>query len=231
MKERIAQRSNILPGISCVMMMVALYLVFIYVPTAQGMGIMVQKVFYFHVPLAWLSYLAFTIVLVCSGLYLWRREAKWDIIARSSAEVGVVFTALVLITGSIWAKSAWGYWWTWDARLTSTLVLWLIYVAYLMVRSFAVEEDRGARFAAVFGIAGFFSVPLSALAITLWRTQHPPPVIFEGGLAPEMLFAMLFCVVTFTALYIQLLTQRISLRQIETEIDKISQNLSYQGGK
>jgi len=224
MKERIAQRSNILPGISFVLMIVALSLVFLIVPTEKEMG-MVQRVFYFHVPLAWLAYLAFSIVLVCSGLYLWKREAKWDIIARSSAEVGVVFTTLVLVTGSIWAKSAWGIWWTWDARLTSTLVLWLIYIAYLMVRSFTAEQDQGARFAAVVGIAGFFSVPLSALAITLWRTQHPTPVIFEGGLGDwRMLFTLIFCVITFTFLFVQLLMQRVSLRQIETEIDKLRYN-------
>jgi len=224
MKERIAQKSNILPGISFVLMIIALSLVFLIVPTEKEMG-MVQRVFYFHVPLAWLAYLAFSIVLVCSGLYLWKREAKWDIIARSSAEVGVVFTTLVLVTGSIWAKSAWGIWWTWDARLTSTLVLWLIYIAYLMVRSFTAEQDQGARFAAVVGIAGFFSVPLSALAITLWRTQHPTPVIFEGGLEDwRMLFTLIFCVITFTFLFVQLLMQRVSLRQIETEIDKLRYN-------
>jgi heme exporter protein C len=225
MKARITQRQLLLLATSFVLMMIALALVFIIVPTEKEMG-MVQRVFYFHVPLAWLAYLAFSIVLVCSGLYLWKRDAKWDIIARSSAEVGVVFTTLVLVTGSIWAKSAWGIWWTWDSRLTSTLVLWLIYIAYLMVRSFAVEEDRGARFAAVVGIAGFFSVPLSAMAITLWRTQHPNPVIFEGGLEDwRMLFTLIFCVVTFTALFIQLLIQRVSLRQIETEIYKLRYNL------
>jgi heme exporter protein C len=224
MKERIMQRSNILPGTSFVLMMVALYLVFVYVPTEQTMGI-VQRIFYFHVPIAWLSYLAFAVVLVCSILYLRTREGKWDIIARSSAEVGIIFTTLVLITGSLWGKAAWGVWWTWDARLTSELVLWLIYIAYLMVRSFAVEEDRGARFAAVIGIAGFFSVPLSALAITLWRTQHPRPLIFEGGLVSSMLFTLMFCVITFTVLYVLLLIQRVSLRKIENEINKLKHNL------
>ena len=180
----------------------------------------------FHVSSAWVGYLALFVAFVASLLFLARRESRWDGIALSSVEIGLVFITEAIVTGSIWAKSAWGIWWTWDARLTSTLVLWLVYIAYLMVRSFTVEEDRGARFAAVVGIAGFFSVPLSALAITLWRTQHPTPVIFEGGLEDwRMLFTLIFCVVTFTALFIQLLMQRVSLRQIETETEKIKYNL------
>jgi len=222
MKARITQRQILLLATSFVMMIVALYLVFIYAPTEKVMGD-VQRVFYFHVPLAWLSYLAFGVVLVCSILYLRSREGKWDIIARSAAEVGVLFTTLVLITGPIWAKAYWDTWWTWDARLTSELVLWMIYIVYLMVRSFATEEDRGARFAAVVGIVGFLSVPLSAFAIVLWRTLHPAPVM--GDLDPRMLFTLIFCVFTFTVLFVQLLILRVSCRKTETEIEKIKHNL------
>src|SRR4030042_5901728 len=145
--------SRILLGISFLLMVAALYLVFIYVPTEATMGV-VQRIFYFHVPVAWVAFLAFFVVFVGSILYLWKRESKWDILAYSSAEVGIVFTTLVLITGPLWAKPTWGVWWVWDARLTTTLVLWLIYLAYLMVRSFALEESQGARFAAVVGIVG-----------------------------------------------------------------------------
>ncbi|MBT3363364.1 MAG: cytochrome c biogenesis protein CcsA [Chloroflexi bacterium] len=220
MKERIMQKSSILPVTSVALLLVSVYLILGYVPTESTMG-WVQRVFYFHVPIAWLSYLAFFIVFVCSIFYLSTRERKWDIIARSAAEVGVVFTALVLVTGSIWAKSSWGTWWEWNERLTSELVLWLVYIAYLMVRSFATEEDRGARSAAVIGIAGFFSVPISALSIRLWDTVHPQVDIFKGGLAPEMLFTLLFCIVAFTVLFVQFLLMRISMRNVEVEIAKL----------
>jgi len=216
--------SRILLGISFGLMMAALYLVFIYVPTEETMGV-VQRIFYFHVPVAWVSFLAFFVVFIGSILFLWKRDEKWDMLARSSAEIGIVFTSLVLITGPIWAKPAWGVWWTWDARLTTTLIMWVIYVSYLMVRSFAVEESRGARFAAVVGIVGFVDIPITAIAITLWRTQHPRPVIFEGGLAPSMLLTLIICVAAFTLLYVYLLLQAISLKQAEADLGKISQAL------
>jgi len=186
------------------------------------MGI-VQRIFYFHVPVAWLAFLAFFIVFISSILYLWRRQNKWDVIAGSSAEVGIVFTTLGLITGSIWAKPVWGVWWTWDSRLTTALVLWFIYVAYLIVRSFVTDEQRGARFAAVVGIVGFIDVPIVALAITLWRTQHPGPVIFQGGLTLPMLLTLLVCLAAFTALYSLLLFQGISIKSDEIEIKRLKQ--------
>lgn len=222
MKQGRVLRSDILLGLGFLLMIAALYLVFIYVPTEAGMGI-VQRIFYFHVPLAWVAFLAFFVVFVGSILYLWKRDDRWDTLAYSSGEVGIVFTTLVLITGPIWAKPIWGVWWTWDARLTTTLVLWLIYLAYLMVRSFATEESRGARFAAVVGIVGFLDVPIVALAIVLGRTQHPGPVIFEGGLAPPMLLTLLVCLAAFTVLYVLLLRQRMSLRAAELEIGKLKQ--------
>lgn len=200
----------------------AQYLVFLYVPTEATMGI-VQRIFYFHVPVAWVAFLAFFIVFLSSILYLWKRHDKWDVIASSSAEVGIVFTTLVLITGSIWAKPIWGVWWVWEPRLTTALVLWFIYVAYLLVRSYASEESRGARFAAVVGIVGFIDVPIVALAITLWRTQHPGPVIFQGGLAPPMLLTLLICLFAFTTLYVILLMQRVSMKNDETELRRLKE--------
>ncbi len=207
-------------GLSFILFIGALYLVFIYVPTEATMGI-VQRIFYFHVPVAWVAFLAFFIVFIGSILYLWRRQNKWDVIASSSAEVGMVFTTLVLITGSIWAKPIWGVWWVWEPRLTTALVLWFIYAAYLLVRSYASDESRGARFAAVVGIVGFIDVPIAALAITLWRTQHPGPVIFQGGLAPPMLLTLLICLAAFTTLYALLLIQRVSMKNDETELRRL----------
>jgi len=223
MKERGVMRSNSLLGLSFLLMVAALYLVFVYVPTEKEMGI-VQRIFYLMVPMGWLALLSFLIVFIGSILYLRKRESRWDILAHSSAEVGIVFTTLALITGAIWAKPIWGVWWTWEPRLTATLVLWLIYLAYLMVRSFATEESRGARFAAVVGIIGFIDIPIVALATTLWRGMHPGAVIFEGGLAPSMLLTLLVSIAAFTALYFCLLGRRIGLREVEAEIKKLSQD-------
>jgi heme exporter protein C len=209
-----------LPALSLALLVAGLYLVFLYVPTERTMGV-VQRIFYFHVPVAWVAFLAFFIVFIASIMYLSKRDDKWDLLAAASAEVGVVFTTLVLITGSIWARPIWGVWWVWEPRLTTALVLWFIYVAYLLVRSYASEESRGARFAAVVGIVGFIDVPIVALAITLWRTQHPGPLIFEGGLAPSMLLTLLVCLAAFTTLYVVLLRLRLSLRRVEREINII----------
>ncbi len=215
-------KKNILLWLSLVLMVIALYLVFIYVPTEKEMGI-VQRIFYLMVPMGWLSLLAFLIVFIGSILYLVKRHSKWDILARSSAEVGFVFTTLALITGSIWAKPIWGVWWTWEPRLTATLVLWFIYLAYFMVRSFATEESRGARFAAIVGIVGFVDIPIVSLATTLWRGIHPGPIIFQGGLAPSMLLTLLVSIAAFTALYCLLLIQRVSSRNDEIEIKRLKE--------
>ncbi len=211
---------NVLLGLAFILFVWALYLIFIYVPTEKTMGI-VQKIFYLMVPMGWLALLAFLVVFIGSILYLAKRERKWDILAHSSAEVGIVFTTLALITGSIWAKPIWGVWWAWEPRLTATLVLWLIYLAYLMVRSFATEESQGARFAAVVGIVGFIDIPIIALATTLWRGIHPPPLIFQGGLAPPMLLTLIVSIIAFTTLYYLLLTQRVLMKNDEIELSRL----------
>jgi heme exporter protein C len=206
--------------VSVLLMLAALYMVFIFVPTDAETGI-VQRIFYFHVPLAWIAFLAFFIVFGCSIMYLWKRDKKWDVLASSSAEVGLVFTTLFLLTGSIWAKPIWGVWWTWDSRLTSSLILWLIYLAYFIIRSYISEEQRRARFAAIVGIIGFIDVPIIALAITLWRTQHPGPVIFEGGLVPEMVWTLLVSIAAFTSLFVMLFSYRTLIKQDEDELNRL----------
>ena len=218
MSENNTLRDNTLLGLGFILMIAALYLVFIYAPTEEAMGD-IQRIFYFHVALAWVSFLAFFIVFVCSILYLWKRVERWDIVARCSAELGVVFTTLVLITGPIWARPVWGAWWTWDARLTATLVLWLTYIAYLLVRGYAAEEARGARFAAVLGIAGFIDVPIVYLSIHLWRTQHPPSLV--GDLVPSMLLTLIVSVAAFTVLFIVLVGRSISLRNLEAGVRQL----------
>jgi heme exporter protein C len=209
-----------LPVLCFLLFAAALYLVFLYVPTEAMMGV-VQRIFYFHVPVAWVSFLAFFIVFIASILYLVKRSDTWDLLAAASAEIGVVFTTLVLITGSIWAKPIWGAWWVWDPRLTTALVMWFIYLAYLLVRSFAAEPARGARFAAVIGIVGFVDVPIVALSITLWRTQHPSPVIFNGGLADSMVLTLMVSLAAFTVLYALLLKVRLSQKNMENEVKRL----------
>jgi heme exporter protein C len=210
-----------LMGVGLGLMITALYLVFIYVPTDKHTGI-IQRIFYFHVPLAWISFLAFFVVFICSIFYLRRKAPGWDTIAHASAEVGILFTTLVLITGPIWAKPVWGIWWTWDARLTTTLVLWLTYIAYILVRNYAITKEQGARFAAVVGIVGFIDVPIVFLAVKLWRTQHPSTIVFEGGLTPAMMFTLLICIAAFTVLYVLLVIQSYALKNIEAELDNLS---------
>src|SRR3989338_5199037 len=210
-------KKYILPGSALALMLASLYLVFVWVPTERMMGI-VQRVFYLMVPAGWLALLSFLVVFVGSILYLAKRQERWDILARSSAEIGIVCTTLALIVGSIWAKPIWGVWWSWEPRLTATLVLWLVYLAYFLVRSFATEESRGARFAAVVGIAGFIDIPIVALATTLWRGMHPPPLIFQGGLAPQMLLTLMVSIAAFTVFFFILLALRVSMANNEVDI-------------
>jgi heme exporter protein C len=217
MDGRRTLRHYILVGLGFALMVAALYMVFIYVPTDKNTGA-VQRIFYFHVPLAWIGFLAFFVVFVCSILYLTKRNVKWDTIASASAEVGVVFTSLVLITGSVWAKAAWGIWWAWDARLTATLVLWFTYMAYLLVRQYVSEDSQRARLCAVLGIIGFIDVPIVMVAVMLWRTQHPTTIIFEGGLVPSMVSTLMVCIGAFTVLYSVLIIQSTRLKNLEADI-------------
>ena len=216
---------RILIGVGFILMMASLYMIFIYVPTEANMGA-VQRIFYFHVPLAWLAFVAFFIVFVCSIGYLKKRNPRWDRVASSSAEVGLIFTTLFLISGSVWAKPIWGVWWTWEPRLTSALVLWLIYIAYLLIRSYVSNKEQGARFSAVVGIVGFLDVPIVALAISLWPTNHPPALVFEGGLAPSMLATLLVSIAAFSVLFTILLFQNLAKKDIESEVDKIKNTVS-----
>jgi heme exporter protein C len=212
-----------LPLATLVLLPLSMAAIFLYAPTERVQG-PVQRIFYLHLPLAWVAYLAFFIVFLASVLYLWKRHPRWDRLAVSAAEIGVVFTTLVLITGSIWARPIWGTWWSWDARLTTTLVLWFIYVGYLMVRSYAGDEQRGARYAAVLGIVGFFDVPIIHQSVTWWRTLHPEPVVLaQGGPAmpAEMLETFLLSMAAFTALFGWLLWERLRLEQTRAELRQL----------
>jgi heme exporter protein C len=218
-------RPRIALSLSILLMLTALFMVFIYVPTDKGMGV-IQRIFYFHVPVAWIAFAAFFVTFVASIVYLVKRKPWWDFVASASAEIGLIFTTLVLITGSIWGKSWWTVWWTWDARLTSSLVLWLIYIAYFIVRAYVSEEERRFRYAAVIGIVGFIDVPIVALSIQLWsRKMHPPALIFEGGLTPPMLATLLVSIAAFSAVYCTFLFLRIHLKEDEYELNKLKETM------
>jgi heme exporter protein C len=215
-------RPRILLVLSTLLILTALFMVFVYVPTDAGQGV-IQRIFYFHVPVAWIAFLAFFVTFVAGITYLVKRNPFWDIVASASAEIGLLFTTLILITGSIWARPVWGVWWTWDARLTSSLVLWLIYLSYFIVRSYISDEERKARFAAVVGIIGFVDVPIVGLAIQLSRTQHPSAIIFEGGLAGSMLATLLVSIAAFTVLYMLFMAVQVHLKEDERELKSLKE--------
>lgn len=159
---------------------IGLYLGLVAAPPDAVQG-EVQRIMYLHVPSILTAYVAFTVTFVASILYLWKRDLRADAVAASSAEVGVVFTGITLATGSIWGKSTWGVWWTWDARLTLTAILFTIYVGYLMLRAFAEEPQAAARYGAVLAILGFLDIPLNHLAVQWWRTLHQPSSLLRPG--------------------------------------------------
>ncbi len=170
-----------------------------------------QKILYVHAPAAWVAFMAFGLVAVASGLYLWLREDRLDRIAESSAEVGVVFTTVVLTTGPLWGKPVWGAYWTWDARLTLTLFLWLIYLAYLVLRGAVEDPATRARYSAVLGILGALLIPFIHLSVYLFRTLHPQPILMKPSapsLPGEMLTTLLLAFASFTLLYVALLRAR-----------------------
>jgi heme exporter protein C len=178
------------------LVLVALYGAFIYAPTEKVMG-EVQRIFYFHVGAAFNAFLAFFVVFVAGILYLKSRNVIWDRVAVASVEVGVVFTTVVLTTGPIWAKPVWNTWFPWgDPRVMTTLVLWLIYVAYLILRTSLPEGDRKYRFSAVFGIIGFLDVPIVWMSIRWWRTIHPVVITSEGtNLEPRMAQVLMLSII------------------------------------
>lgn len=214
---------NLLLVASFLVMVAALYMVFLWAPTEQTMG-QVQRIFYFHVASAWVAFLAFFVVFVGSLAYLWKGKTAWDHLAVSSAELGVIFTTVAIAAGSLWAKPVWGVWWTWDPRLTTTLVIWFIYVAYLLVRAYTEEPSRQARFAAIVGIIGFLDVPLVFMSIRWWRTIHPEPVVLGSpgsGLAPEMTLTLVVSLIALTFLYALLLWRRFSLERLAEKIARL----------
>ena len=206
---------GVLPWLTLTTMIAALVMVFLYVPNERVQGV-VQRIFYFHLPAAWNTFLGFFIVAGASASYLWQGNRFSDLLAQAAAEIGMVFCTIVLITGSIWARPIWGVWWTWDPRLTMVVVLWAIYAAYLLLRHLAGDTEQIARYAAVLGIVGVLDIPLLHISVRLWRGIHPK--IERGGLAPEMMWTLLMCTAAFLCLFTWLLWLRLRNLSLREEI-------------
>lgn len=204
-------------------MTAALYAVFLYVPTEREMG-PVQRIFYFHVPAAISAFVAFFLVFVGSVQYLRTRQDRWDQLALSAAELGVMFSLIVLITGPLWAKPIWGVYWRWEPRLTSMLIMFTIYVAYLMVRGYGTGTSQTQRFAAVLGILGFANVPLVYYSVHLWAPEqqlHPRNV----DLSTAMEYTLYLCFTAFGLLFFYLLQRRLELEKAASVLAQLRQKL------
>ncbi len=222
-------------GLATMAFMIAgLYMAFLYAPTEVNMGL-VYRIFFFHLGSVAAGFVAILVVLVAGVAYLRTGARSWDRVAEASAELGVVFSTIVLISGSIWARPIWGVWWTWDPRLTSYLILWLIYIAYLMLRASARDDPRVARFSAVFGIVGALDVPIVIMSARLWRGISP--VLFQEtaqgftfGLTPAMVQTLVVCITAFLLLFFTLLAHRVRLEALRDELVEVRRALSAQEG-
>jgi len=214
--------------ISALLMLCTIYMIFIWVPTEQNLGVS-QRIFYFHVPLAWIGMVSIIVVGVASIAHLASGDNKWDALAYSSAELGVIFATLILVTGAIWAKPVWGVWWSWDPKLTTTLILWFIYIGYLMVRAYSPSGSQGRRYASVVALLGAIDAPLIYLASIWWRTAHPDLNIgplAESSLDSNMLLTFVVSLLAFTSFYIYLLWERVRIRRVEDTLDEVYQYAS-----
>jgi heme exporter protein C len=208
--------AKVLGAAAALALATGLYLGLVVVPPDAVQGD-VQRIMYLHVPSIVTAYVAFFVVFCTSVLYLWKRDLRFDAVAVASAEIGVVLTGITLATGSIWGKSTWGVWWTWDARLTLTAILFTIYVGYLMLRSFAEDPRAGARYGAVLAILGFVDIPLNHFAVYWWRTLHQPSSILRPGgpsVASTMLVPLGINFLGLVLLYIYFLLERVRLERI-----------------
>ena len=209
----------ILAVLTALMLVYALYQALVVAPTERTMGD-VQRIFYYHVPSAWTAFLLFFVNLVASVVYLVKRNPKVDALAMVSAEVGVVFCTVVLVTGPIWARPVWGIWWTWDVRLTSTLVLWLIYLSYLLLRRFS-DSAQAPVLAAVLAVFGALDIPLVYFSIWFFRTQHPQPVIGGGGsIDPRMWRVLLINWMAFVCFALLMGWSRYRLESMRREVEE-----------
>ena len=210
-------------GVTFIAVGASVFMTFGYAPEHLVQGDL-QRIFYAHVSTAMICYVAFIIVAVGGVMYLARRDSKWDRLARAAALLGVVFTTIVLLTGCIWGTRVWGSCWTWDPRLTTTLVLWFVYVGYLMLRSYIDGPEQRRRIAAIVGIVGAVVVPVNYLSVFWWRTLHPPSTIVVaggGGLGPEMLQTLTVTFFAFMLLFGLLLRLQVRVERLSDAAEEL----------
>jgi len=221
------------------LMVVAIILVFGVAPDPVNLQTPLerfsQRIFYFHVPTWWIGFLAFVVAAGAAVLYLITGHERWDVVGLSSVEIGVTFTTMGLVTGSIWAKPTWNTWWTWDPRLTTAAIGWLLYLGYLMLRGAIDNPERRARFAAVFAIIAFLSVPINFMAIRWWRTIHPvvvgassPDAQGDFALGATIRMVFFFCLFTFTVLYAALMSLRVRTEWLARRVEHLKQQVMFQ---
>lgn len=212
------------------LMLASLFMIFEYVPTEADEGI-VQRIFYFHVPCAWVAFAAFGLVAIAGILYLWLGDQIWDDLGYASAETGMVFCTLMLVSGSLWARPIWGVWWTWDSRLTTTFILWLMYGGYLILRASADDTAQVARFAAVVGLVAALDVPVVIASVRLWRTIHPAVLVTkQGGHGledPRMVATLLVSLAAFTALWAWILMLRFAQMRTRSRMLALTQEMAF----
>lgn len=223
---------TLVTAISAVLLLIAAYSALMVAPAAAGLTpdeTLAQRIIYFHVPSAWLSMLAFGVTMIASIAYLVTSKRFWDSTAVSSAEIGIAFTVAVMASGSLWAKPAWNTWWTWDPRLTTYTIVFLLYVAYFMLRSAMEDPARRARFSAVYGIFAFLSVPITFMSIRWWRTIHPVLIDPKSGfgLSKSMMPTFFLGLFAFTLFYFVLLAHRLRLEQTREKVDALKEQLGY----
>jgi heme exporter protein C len=192
------------------------WMVFFWVPTEATMGV-VQRIFYIHVPAAWVAFLAFGIVALCGGMYLWLGDDRLDMAAEAAAEGGMVFATIMITSGPLWGKIAWGTYWTWEPRLTLTLLLWFIYLGYFLVRRSTSNPEQGKKFSAVVGIVGVLDIPLIHISVSWLRSLHPQPVVIKPdgpSLDPAMLTTLMTGLLAFTILFFGLFLARYGVSQL-----------------
>jgi heme exporter protein C len=212
--------TRVLGGLALFALVVGLVAGFGYAPREETQG-NVQRIMYLHVPSVLTAYLAFFLVLVGSAAYLLTRRVSWDRLAAAAAESGVVFTAITIVSGSIWGRPTWGVWWTWDARLTSTAVLLLVYVGYLLLRAMVDEPEARARYAAVVGIVGAANIPIVHFSVYWWRALHQPAAMLGPGRAPMPTWMQLVVLVNwmaFTLLFAYFLSRRLEIARLEERV-------------
>jgi heme exporter protein C len=214
-----------LGAITLVGLAISIWMDFFYAPTDAVEG-QPQRIFYVHVPVAWVGMLAFIVMAIAGIVYLKSKDERWDWVARAAAEIGALFITLTLITGSIWGRTTWGTWWTWDARLTTTLILWFVYIGYLMLRNYMGRTHASARAGAVMAIICVIDVPIIYESVNWWRTLHPTAEVgVQGALPPSVVLTLLVSLIVFTILYAVLMIQAYQLQRAQTLAQRMRADL------